>query len=291
MKKHPFHYFATTLCVLLAAFGFIMIARIAGAATNISATPAEHYAWSDVIGWIDFYNTNSVSVTSSQLTGYASSSVGDISLDCATTSIGNICSSSNYKVTNDGLGTLSGYGWSDAFGWISFSCANHGCGTSTYGVAIAPATGFFSNYAWNDLAGWISFNCADIAACGVSNYKVKTSWTATSTSGSVDSTTYDTGITSGGAQVVNIVWQGSLPSGTQVQFQIATSDNTNGPWTYLGPDGTAATAYSGSPDTTLSVSYSAHAGRRYFRYRMTLVSDQAQVLSPRVDDVIVSWTP
>src|SRR5258708_2212440 len=89
------------------------------AATNISATPASHYAWNDLIGWMDFYNTNTVVVGVHGLTGYSSSSVGDISLDCATTRVGNICGSSNYQVTNDGAGNLSGWGWTDSYGWIS----------------------------------------------------------------------------------------------------------------------------------------------------------------------------
>jgi len=277
-------YLAVVLCAVSAA-------RVALAATNISATPAEHYAWSDVVGWIDFYNTGTISVSSSQLTGYASSSIGDISLDCATTRVGDICGTSNYKVTNDGLGSLAGYGWNDTFGWISFSCVNHGCSSSTYGVAVSPSTGIFTNYAWNDVAGWISFNCSDIGVCGTSDYKVKSSWAASSTSGFLDSTTYDTGAVAGGAQIVNIVWQGDLPTGTQVQFQIATSDNAGGPWTYLGPDGTTATAYTGAPDTTIAASFSVHLGKRYFRYRMTLLSNQSQNATPRVDDVIISWTP
>jgi hypothetical protein len=276
----------------LACANLVLVVDIALAATNISATPSEHYAWNDLIGWIDFYNggTGNVNVGSTQLSGYASSSLAQVSLDCATTPIGSICGTSNYKVTNDGLGSLAGYAWNDAVGWISFSCVNHGCASSTYGVAVSALTGIFSNYAWNDLIGWISFNCADISVCGVSDYKVKTSWSATSTAATLDSSTYDTGVTTG-AQLVSVIYQGNVPSGTAVQFQFATSTSSSGPWSYAGPDGTSATYYSAAANTSMELDYSAHVGARYFRYRVTLISNVAQTLTPRIDDIVVSWTP
>ena len=85
---------------------FLIGVRFVHASTNISATTTAHWAWNDIIGWIDFYNTQSITVSTSSLTGYASSSVGDISLDCHTTSIGNVCDESSYQVTNDGSGNL-----------------------------------------------------------------------------------------------------------------------------------------------------------------------------------------
>ena len=100
-------------CLLIFA-GALLGANRAEAATNISATTTEHWAWNDIIGWMDFYNTLNINVGTTQLTGYASSSAGDISLDCATTRIGSICGTSNYKVLNDGLGGLSGWGWKRA---------------------------------------------------------------------------------------------------------------------------------------------------------------------------------
>ncbi len=299
---HRFKPLTTSLLVAVVALLFVantfMVIDIALASTNISSNTTEHWAWNDIFGWIDFYNggSSNVTVSSSQLTGSASSSVGYISLDCATSPAGDICGTSNYKVQNDGLGTLSGYGWNDAFGWISFSCLNGGtgCGISTYGVAISASTGAFSNYAWNDIAGWISFDCHDVGGqsfCdNVSNYKVKTSWTATSTTGILDSTTYDTGVSTG-AQFNSIIWQGALPAGTQAQFQIASSDSSSGPWTYVGGDGTSATYYTGSSNTPIKLDTSAHVGKRYLRYRIFLLSNSSQTLTPRVDDVVIGWSP
>ncbi len=266
-----------------------LVYRIVLAATNISVT--NRWAWNDSIGWLDFYSANSVTVTSQKIQGYASSTAGEISLDCATTSVGNICGSSNYSVTNDGMGNLSGWGWSDEFGWVSFDCNNHsGCGASNYRVTIDPNNGTFANYAWNDVVGWISFNCADPGLCGTSSYKVVTSWVATSTSGTLDSTTFDTGV-SGGAQINSVLWQGTQPAGTSVKFQFATSNASNGPWTYIGSDGTGSSYYTGGPGVSIAVDYKLHNDKRYFRYRITLVSNQAQTQTPQVDDVIVNWSP
>jgi hypothetical protein len=283
------HHSKLSIFFIVCGIG-VVCPLFASAATNISPTSTSHWAWNDFGGWIDFYNTNSIIVSSAKLTGYASSSIGDISLDCATTRVGNICATSNYKVTNDGGGNLSGWGWNDAYGWISFDCANYGgCGVSNYRTYIDAAGNFF-NYAWNDLLGWVSFNCADPGLCGTSNYKVVTSWMATSTIGVLDSSTFDTGVAFG-AQFNSILWQGDQPGGTAVRFQFSASNSSSGPWNFSGPDGTDTTSYSGGPNTSLKLDSSLYNNRRYFRYRVILVSNQAQTISPRVDDVMVNWSP
>jgi hypothetical protein len=275
--------FATLAAILAGVFPVL-------AATNISSTAAEHHAWNDFLGWVNFYSTNSVNLTATRLQGYASTIAGDFSLDCATTSIGNICGTSNYYVSNNGVGTLAGYGWIDTYGWVSFNCSNTGgCGTSNYAVSVNPNTGVFSGYAWNDLAGWFSFNCADLALCGISDYKVVSTWRATSTSGTLDSAIIDTGV--GGAQVNGVTWMGNLPADTDVRIQIATSESSTGPWNFYGPDGTSSSFYAPDPNVGAALYPWVHPPGRYFRYRVTLVSDISQTLTPRVDDVIVRWSP
>ncbi len=286
------------LLALVIVFASLWFAGVVYAASNISRQSAEHWAWNDAIGWIQFNTTASypemtVNVISAQLQGYASSSAGEISLDCTTTSAGDICGQSSYKVINDGMGNLSGWGWNDNYGWISF-CGGQSSGncpgTIAYRVLIDPNNGDFSNYAWNDVLGWISFNCADPGVCVGSSYKVKTSWLATSTSGYVDSSTYDTGVT-GGAQINSIIWRGNQPAGTSVKFQLAGSNSSSGPWSFSGPDGTVNTYYSAGSGTPIPTDYVLYNNKRYFRYRMTLVSNQAQTASPQVDEVIVNWSP
>ncbi len=289
-KTFSKNFFGLLVFLALIFLNIFILSNIAESATNISASTTAHWAWNDIIGWIDFYNTNTITVSSYNLTGYASSSAGDISLDCHTTRNGNICSQSNYQVTNDGSGNLSGFGWNDQYGWVSFDCNNNGgCGQSNYRVYI-DGSGNFWNYAWNDTIGWISFNCADPGVCGTSNYKVVTSWAATSAIGYLDSSTYDTGSASG-AQLNSVLWHGNLPSGTAVRFQFAVSNSSSGPWTFVGTDGTSNTYYNTGPDASLKLDYTFFNNFRYFRYRGYLVSDLAQRLTPRVDEVLVNWSP
>jgi hypothetical protein len=277
-----------TLCVS------VIVVR---AATNISTSAGEYWGWNDIVGWIRFNTPSgamSVNVTNSKITGYATSTAGDISFDCATTSIGDICGQSNYGVTNDGLGNISGYAWNDIYGWISFDCHNTGgCASSTYQTTI-DGSGYFQNYAWNDIIGWISFNCANTGTCGTSDYKVKTTWNPTSTIALLDSTIFDTQQTTG-AQIHSIIWHGEEPTATSVRFQIATSNNASSSWVFMGPDGTSNSWY--PQDTTLTagdsipVDYTVHNNARYIRYRIQLASNPASSTSPRVDDVIINWSP
>ncbi|TSC60129.1 MAG: Polymorphic membrane protein [Parcubacteria group bacterium LiPW_15] len=261
--------------------------------TNISSSAGKYWAWNDVVGWINFYDTQSIIVGPYGLTGYASSSFGEVSLDCNTTPIGNICGTSNYQVLNDGNGNLSGWGWNDQAGWISFCGGQNtsACpGTVGYEVLVSAGTGIFTGWAWNDLVGWISFNCSNVpGSCTTSQYDVETTWVATSTSGFLESTTYDTGI-AGGAQINSVLWKGSQPAGTSVGFQFAGSNSSSGPWIYTGPSGTNS-YYTVGPSISLPVDYALHNNQRYFRYKVQLVSDQAQRNTPRVDDVIVNWSP
>ncbi|OGY98208.1 MAG: hypothetical protein A2855_02800 [Candidatus Liptonbacteria bacterium RIFCSPHIGHO2_01_FULL_57_28] len=283
--------------ILFSALAVFYIVSVALAATNIVADPTTaRWAWNDVISWMDFYVTNTVLVESSGIQGYASSSLGIISLDCATTPVGNICGTSNYQALNDGSGNLSGWAWNDAVGWISFcgGLSTESCpGAISYRVLVNGTTGDFTGWAWNDAAGWLSFNCTDPGLCGTSTYKVQTSWLATSTTGYLDSSTFDTGV-SGGAQINSVVWQGSMPApanGAFVSFQFAVSSDSGGPWDYKGPDGTSSTYYTPSgPNVSYPVDYSLHNNARYFRYRITLSSNIDQTSSPRVDSVSVNWS-
>lgn len=277
------------------------------AATNINSTSPNFYAWSDVIGWIDFYSTGNVNVSSTQLTGYATSSVGYIALDCATSPNGNICTAGdNYKcgansfcVSNDGTGNLAGWGYNDAIGWISF-CGNNSGGSTwngsswvcpnspTYEATVNSASGDFSGWAWNDTAGWICFNSS---TCGGTSFKVNTSWVNSPISGYVISSTYDSFATSA---VNTIMWNGTL-NGGNVQFQIASSNSLGGlndSSSYLGPDGTSNTYYNpGGPGIPIAINLNVHNNQRYFRYKLWLFSDNARTKSPSINSVIINYSP
>jgi hypothetical protein len=140
------------------------------------------YAWNDIIGWIDFGTYGNVTLSpNATTTGYASSSVGQIALDCATSPSATCLH--QYGVVQDNSGNLSGFAWNDGIGWISFNCSseistsspNGSCasqGGFDYKVTIDSNTGFFSGWAWNDIVGWISFNCDHTADGTIPNQNI-----------------------------------------------------------------------------------------------------------------------
>lgn len=287
---------------------FFGVPHGAFAATNINSAANEHWAWNDLVGWIDFYSNGDVTLLSQNLTGSALSSVSYVSLDCNTSPGGNICGASNYQVKNSGgsTGNLSGWAWNDEVGWITFfwgdstadpiATSTYSSVCNTYGLYCGVqvlSNGDFRGYAWNDMIGWISFNCVDLGVCGTSGYKTATSWRAVAATGYLDSATLDTGVASG-TQLNSVTWQGSLNgigSGA-VSFQFAGSNSSSGPWSFKGPDGTASTTYIGPPATPIPITnYSAYNIYRYFRYRVILASDLTQTVSPMVDSVSLDWSP
>lgn len=280
--------------ILIFSFLFLILAlQSAGAATNID--PTYRWAWNDLIGWIDLYSTNNVEVSSSKISGYASSSVGYIAFDCATTPNGDICAgpAGDWKVVNNGSGDLSGWAWNDQIGWLVFNCSNttDNCVSSNYNVSIANND--FSGWAWNDVIGWFSFNCNNSGignTCGTSDYKVSTTWTPGLISGSLTSSIFDTQVTTGVA-INTIMWRGSLNGGA-VKFQIASSNDPAGPWNFLGLGGSPSTYYEppGS-DIPVKIDLADHNNKRYLRYKIILESDVSQTQTPIVEDVIINYSP
>lgn len=267
-------------------------------ASNISSVNAERHAWNDLIGWLDFGN-GEVEVANSQLRGYANAlQAGLVALDCATSPNGNICggAAGNWSVLNDGSGNLSGWAWNDAIGWISFSGSN-------YGVTINTSNGDFNGWAWNDVVGWISFNCNNSGTNGCSgfSYKVKTNFYPTTppqpgtgggftNSVSLTSSIFDTQV-SQGAALNTILWQGALNGGS-VGFQLASSNNSNGPWNFVGSDGANNTYYQPLPGVQTKIKLTGqnnHNNKRYVRYKVFL--DAPASPGPKIDDVIINYSP
>ncbi len=294
------------VAMLVFVSGMFFFFHLTGIAeTNIDST--NYWAWSDTTGWWDFYNTNMIQVGTSTLHGYASSSVGEMALNCDSSPGGNICGASDFAVTNsDGSGELSGCAWNDAIGWISFDCADYDCQggdictESNYQVAI-DADGIFSGYAWNDIDGWISFNCSNNSTCSSSDYKVETSWRPGRLTGYLISSIVDTQET-GGVTLTNIIWQGTQPSGTSVDFQMALSNSTGGPWTYAGPGGATDAWYgaecptvgaadpAAGPSKSICVDKTLTKNQRYLRYKIRLQSNMNQNETPNIEDVILNWS-
>ncbi len=298
----------------------IGVVRAAG--TNINSSPTSSVAWDDPSGYWDFFSTQTVTVAGTKVSGYASSSIGAISLDCSTSPSGSICSTSNYGICNglsathnvdgtcsggDATGRLTGYAWNDEIGWISF-CGGQGTancpGSQAYGVTLVSSTqsgNDFQGYAWNDKDGWISFNCANNGDCNPP-YKVNTAWLATSTYGYLTSSVFDTQEPNGAA-LKSITWEGTSPANTCLDFQVAGSMSSSGPWTFMGPASSTSNYYGATcassqiggvgcapPDQPICVDTQVFNDYRYYRYQARLRSDLLQTLTPVVNDVILNFS-
>ena len=268
----------------------------ASSSTSSRIDATYHWAWNDVISWIDFYGI-SYNRETNQLLGIASSSVGGISTNCLDL---NTCDTSNYQVnistttTSDyNEGDLYGYAWSPAIGWISLNCNQTGvggtndCSTSNYKVSVATSTGYFSGFAWNDVIGWISFNCSDLNTCETSDYKVKMNFESQYNEGYLISSIFDSGVEKG-VVPLSIIWQGTLGTNNIVKFQIASANSSNGPWNFIGEDGTSYSYYplSGSsiPNVSIPLNSKYHYNHRYFRYKIILSSTSE---APVINDLAI----
>ncbi len=80
-----------------------------------------------------------------------------------------------------------------------------------------------------------------------------------------------------------LTWSATTPAGTAVKFQVAASNNSYGPFDFVGPDGTAATFF-----TTSGASLSQFNGFRYLRYKAILTTTNGAV-TPTVSSVQVCF--
>lgn len=108
----------------------------------------------------------------------------------------------------------------------------------------------------------------------------------------LNSSVIDTG-TAGGAALNTIMWQGTLGSG-DVKFKIASSNCPNGAnnpptcttgnWNWSGQPIRPA-----GPNIQTRISPLIGNNQRYFKYKILIES--ASLTTPRIDDVIISWSP
>lgn len=289
-------YSTSTAIETTAPVGAIKVMLSGGGGTpmtpNMDNTEPNHWAWNDVIGWIDFnYGPGNVGVHNDKLFGYASSSVGLIAFDCATTPNGDICggAAGNWKVSNVGA-ALRGWAYSDTIGWISFDSVTATSSVS-YGVTV-DASGELRGFAWSQAIGWISMNCnqpsAGINTCGTIPYRVKTSWVSSPNTGSLTSSILNLG---GRVALNSVIWKG-VENGGAVRFQIAASTVPNpASWDYKGPDGTSGTTYdTEGPDISTVLDPKKFADVQYVRYKVFLESNAARTDGPEVRDIVLNYS-
>jgi hypothetical protein len=108
--------------------------------------------------------------------------------------------------------------------------------------------------------------------------------TTLQTSGNFTSSTKDSGaVTGSSATWTTLSWTATTPANTTLRFQAAASNSASGPFTFVGPDGTAATFF-----TTSGASLSQFNGKRYLQYKAFLSTTDTSV-TPTLNDVTVCY--
>ncbi len=151
-------------CLLVLSVGGVITARASTSNGTIDPNGQNYkYGWGDVVSWVNFGTSGgNVHVLDDRLTGYAwSENFGWINM-----------SSTRAAVTNNAEGTLGGYAWGENFGYIPFT-----------GVTI-DSSGVFhgtTGQATSTNAGSISFDCTNCRV--VTDWRPASTRTSTSTSG------------------------------------------------------------------------------------------------------------
>jgi hypothetical protein len=79
-------------------------------------------------------------------------------------------------------------------------------------------------------------------------------------------------------------WTATTPANTTLRFQVAVSNNSGGPFSFVGPDGTSATFF-----TVSGASLMQFGGFRYLKYK-ALFSTTNTAATPTLNDVTVCYT-
>lgn len=81
----------------------------------------------------------------------------------------------------------------------------------------------------------------------------------------------------------SLSWTATIPPGSTLALQVAASDSADGPFAFVGPDGTAATWFTGSGAALAQLD-----GRRYLRYRALLTTEDP-ASTPELHDVSICF--
>jgi hypothetical protein len=100
-------------------------------------------------------------------------------------------------------------------------------------------------------------------------------------SGSIAAIKDSGAVTGTSANWSTLSWTATTPANTAIQFQAAGSNNAAGPFTFVGPDGTAGTFF-----TTTGASLAQFNGKRYLQYKAFL-STTVNTVSPTLSDVTI----
>ncbi len=104
-----------------------------------------------------------------------------------------------------------------------------------------------------------------------------------SASGTFVSSVKDANPASGSATWGNLSWTADVPAGTAVKFQAAASNSPDGPFSFVGPDGTGATFFSNG------ASLAQFNSKRFLKYQALLTTTNGGV-APTIRDVTICFS-
>ena len=115
------------------------------------------------------------------------------------------------------------------------------------------------------------------------NFKAYMS-TGYSASGDLISNVFDANPAPGKTPIwTTLSWTGVTPANSSLQFQVAASGSSSGPFNFVGPDGTAGTFF-----TTSGASLSQFYNKRYLKYRAYLATTN-NAITPALNDATVCF--
>jgi hypothetical protein len=158
-------------------------------------------------------------------------------------------------------------------------------------VSVPGSISYVSGFNLSGLILGMSANCSVIYAATSSNteefFIISTEITNCdyATSGQLESSTFDTG--SATVAYNWISWSSHVPQNTSVRLQLASSNSSSGPWTYVGPDGTSSTYYTNGAHEYINDA--THRNQRYIRYKVYLTSN-ADLQAPVLEEVRISYS-
>jgi hypothetical protein len=176
---------------------------------------------------------------------------------------------------------------------------------------INPASAGSYNYVLNIIPAGITISGLGSKVTESHRYKPPSCGAGFAATGELISQIFDTTGTSDGPAYNSIMWKGILggPGGDQgrVRFQLAASDCANGAtdypacssgtWQFIGGSTCGGSDWfePGSQDLPEEIKcYSEFNDKRYFKYKVQICSNDcisSGDFTPRVDDIVVSWSP
>ena len=192
--------------------------------------------------------------------------------------------------------TISGFasGSSTIKTFVFASPATLTSGTQ-YGIVIKLAAARTGTQAWISSSGDVMtggrrVNCTSASCSNPSGMNSNSDLifaaymksTTYQTAGNLVSTVKDSAPVAGASTSwTTLSWTATTPASTTVRFQAAGSNNAAGPFSFVGPDGTAATFF-----TVSGASLSQFNGNRYLKYKAYL-STTLNTSTPALSDVTV----